>query len=283
MGDAEVSDDRDEGEALLALFTRGTELTRKLLDETARLRQRLADASSASATRDPGEPDDAGERGAEQSALRDWIARIDELSAENRELLEELRAAESRNQLWAARHAEIEERHNDLANLYVASHQLHASFDPSEVIAAISEIVINLIGAEVFALYSCDGASGRLIPVACEGRPLQSFPVLAVGTGLIGSVVADGATYVARQPVGGEVPKDGEPVAVIPLYARGQALGAIALYKLFDQKAGLSELDRQLFGLLESHAATALLSSRMVPESLSLAGASPDWNDRNST
>ncbi len=279
MGDAEVTDDRDEGEALLELFTRGTELTRKLLDETSRLRRRLAEVSNASASRDPCEPD-VGERGAERSALRDWIAKIDELGAENRELLEELRAAESRNQIWAARHAEIEERHNDLANLYVASYQLHASFDPSEVIAAISEIVINLIGAEVFALYSCDAPSGRLIPVACEGRPLQSFPVLAVGKGRLGSVVADGTTYVAPQPVGGEAPKDGEPVAVIPLYARGQALGAIALYKLFDQKAGLSELDRQLFGLLESHASTALLSSRLVPESPSQSGTSPDRTDR---
>ncbi|MEZ4279502.1 MAG: diguanylate phosphodiesterase [Myxococcota bacterium] len=279
MGDAEIADDRAEGEELLELFARGTELTLQLLDETARLRRRLAEVSSA-ADASIGGAGDPGERGAEQSALRDWIAKIDELSAENRELLEELRAAEARNQSWAARHAEIEERHNDLANLYVASYQLHASFDPREVIAAISEIVINLIGAEVFALYACDEASGRLTPVACEGRPLDWFPVLSVGTGLIGSVVADGTTFVASQPAGGEVPKDGEPVAVIPLYARGHALGAIALYKLFDQKAGLSELDRQLFGLLESHAATALLSARWMPESPALAIASPGRSDR---
>lgn len=285
MADAEIAEDRAEGEELLALFARGTELILALLDETARLRRRLVEVSAASDAASGGECE-ADERGAEQSALRDWIAKIDELSAENRELLEELRAAESRNQIWAARHAEIEERHNDLANLYVASYQLHASFDPSEVIAAISEIVINLIGAEVFALYSYDAPSGRLIPVACEGRPLDSFAVIAVGTGLIGSVVADGTTYVAPQATGGEVPKEGEPFAVIPLYARGQALGAIALYKLFDQKAGLSELDRQLFGLLESHAAAALLSSRWVPDSPSRAdaraGTGSGLMDRNS-
>jgi hypothetical protein len=275
MGDADAMEDGADGEELLELFARGSELTRQLLEETSRLRRRLGEVSSASAARE------SGERAGEQAALSDWIARIDELRRENFDLLEELRAAEARNQAWAARNAEIEERHNDLANLYVASYQLHASFDPDEVVAAISEIVINLIGAEVFALYACDPESGRLIPVACEGRPLASFPVIPVGEGVIGSVVADGALYVAPPLAEGEGRGDGEPVAVIPLSARGSALGAIALYKLFDQKAGLSELDRQLFGLLASHAASALLSSRLLPALPSLSGTSPGRVDRN--
>jgi hypothetical protein len=276
MGDADAMEEGADGEELLELFARGSELTRQLLEETARLRRRLGEVSSASAARE------SGERAGEQAALSDWIARIDELRRENFGLLEELRAAEARNQAWAARNAEIEERHNDLANLYVASYQLHASFDPDEVVAAISEIVINLIGAEVFALYSCDPESGRLTPVACEGRPLASFPVIAVGEGVIGSVVADGDLYVAPPLAEGEPEGqgDGEPVAVIPLSARGKALGAIALYKLFDQKAGLSELDRQLFGLLASHAASALLSSRLLPASPSMSGTSPGRVDR---
>ncbi len=274
MGDSDAMDECADGEALLELFARGTELTRQLLDETARLRRRLVEVSGTAPVREHG-----GAPG-EQAALRDWITRIDELSRENRGLLAELQAAETRNQTWAARHAEIEERHNDLANLYVASYQLHASFDPDEVIAAISEIVINLIGAEVFALYSYDAERGRLTPVACEGRPLASFPEVALGEGVIGGVCADGTLYVAPQLEGGESRGDGEPVAVIPLAARGRALGAIALYKLFDQKAGLSELDRQLFGLLASHAASALLSSRVLPASLALPVVEPGRGDR---
>ena len=274
MGELEEKDECAEGEALLELFARGTELTRQLLDETARLRRRLVEVSSASAA--GGDAEHAGE----QAALRDWIARIDELRLENRGLLEELQAAESRNQVWAARHAEIEERHNDLANLYVASYQLHASFDPDEVIAAISEIVINLIGAEVFALYSFDTGSGRLRPVACEGRALGTFPEVALGDGVIGGACASGALYVAPALERGEPPEEGEPVAVVPLSTRGRSLGAIALYKLFDQKAGLSELDRQLFGLLASHAASALLSAHVLPASLSQSGVAERRGDR---
>ena len=262
-------DDHAEGDALLDLLARGTELTRRLVDETARLRRRLAEGASSAS--------DGASRHDEQQALGDWIAKIDTLQRENRSLLEQLRSVEASNQLWAERHAEIEERHNELANLYVASYQLHATFDPEEVIAAISEIVINLIGAEVFALYSCNPGNGCLTPVACEGRPLASFPTLTVGSGIIGETLVNRRVYVAEPGAG---TGEGEPVVVIPLHMRESALGAIALYKLLDQKAEVSELDHQLFGLLASHAATALVCSRWVAAPVSMPGSNPDRIDR---
>lgn len=203
-------------------------------------------------------------------ALLDWLGQgttiARELVDENRRLQERLRSALDSNQRWAERNAEIEERHNELAHLYVASYQLRATFDPQEVVAAISEIVINLIGAEVYALYACNPATGILTPVACEGRPLEAFPTLLIGEGVIGRAVSDATVYVAEADA-----KHGDdaPVVVIPLHVRGSALGVIALYKLLDQKASLSELDRQLFDLLASHAATALVCSRWAPGSAS--------------
>jgi len=250
------------GEALLDLLARGTELTRQLVEETADLRRRLVEEhTDPAAARLVETPE-------EQLALREWLARIEELRSENRSLLERLRSAEDSNLRWAERHAEIEERHNDLANLYVASYQLHATFDPDEVVAAISEIVINLVGAEVFALYACSPDGAQLAPVACEGRPLAAFPVVAVHDGVIGESVASGTVYVApeERPSGG-APDVDEPVVVVPLRCRSGTLGAVAIYKLFDQKAGLSELDHQLFGLLSSHAAAALMCARLHPSS----------------
>jgi hypothetical protein len=38
----------------------------------------------------------------------------------------------------------------------------------------------------------------------------------------------------------------------------GKVTGAIAIYRLLPQKAGVEELDRELFDLLANHAATAL-------------------------
>jgi hypothetical protein len=115
--------------------------------------------------------------------------------------------------------------------------------------------------------------------VACEGRPLASFPTLAVGAGVIGESVANGAVYVAPEDAAADGARDeNEPVVVVPLQCRGGTLGAVAIYKLFDQKPGLSELDHQLFNLLASHAAAALMCSRLHPSSrqASDAGADPE-------
>lgn len=184
-----------------------------------------------------------------------------ELEDENRSLHERLRLAEADGRQWAARNAEIEAHHNELANLYVASFQLHATLEPHEVEAAISEIVINLIGAEVFALYACSSDESALVPVAGEGRPLERFPRASVGEGEIGGAVARGALWIAPEADASVVGSE-RPMVVIPLRVRGSSLGAIAIFKLLDQKPGLSELDRQLFELLSSHAAMALLCAR---------------------
>src|SRR2546428_239054 len=48
--------------------------------------------------------------------------------------------------------AEYEQQVGRLMNLYVATYQLHATLDPSEVQATIAEIAINLLGAEQFVL-----------------------------------------------------------------------------------------------------------------------------------
>jgi hypothetical protein len=60
------------------------------------------------------------------------------------------RKVEAENKEFADRYLEIEEQNNNLANLYVASYQLHSTLDYKEVVRIVQEIVINLIGAEVF-------------------------------------------------------------------------------------------------------------------------------------
>lgn len=255
MAHSDQWDQCDHGEALLDLFARGAELTRRLVDETERLR-RLA--------REP-VLDAGGAAEAPSEAIHEPAAtQLEALRGEYHALLERLRSAEASNARWAARYAETEQCHDDLANLYVASDQLHATRDPDEVVSAISEIVINLIGAETFALYAFDPQSQRLTPFVSEGCALAGLAEIALGEGVIGSAVARGSVWIAEP---GSPDRDASearhPIAVIPLCARGSVLGAIAIDKLLDQKPGLSELDRQLFDLLAQHASMALLFARL--------------------
>ncbi len=108
--------------------------------------------------------------------------KIEELEQEKEEILRRVRQVEEENQDFANRYVEIEEENNMLANLYIASYQLHSTLDFKEVLQVIPEIVINLIGAEEFAIMLLDEKTNRqLQPVACEGLELGTVPSVGLG------------------------------------------------------------------------------------------------------
>jgi len=251
----------ERGEAVLAIFKRGAEFTKELLTENDQLRKQIRDLESRqnAACLD----DD------EWAKLRaELLQRIHSLQEENEEVRERLKAVEEENQQFAGRYLEIEEENNNLANLYVASYQLHSTLDPSEVLKVILEIVINLIGAEVFCVYVLDDKTGVLQPVAAEGDDLSRFPACRLGEGFIGGAVGSGEV-ATRDPHPSEVTDavDAGPVVGIPLHVQEKPVGAIAIHKLLQQKDGFSPLDHELFTLLAGHAATAIFASRLHSQS----------------
>jgi len=218
-----------------------------------------------------------------------------ELLHENERLrgrLAELEAERRAGRDCAGRCAEIEQENDRLASLCVASAQLHSTLDLDEVIRTITEIAINLIGADRFAIYALDERRGELLPLAAEGVPLARLQACRVGEGRIGEVVAGGRARSFEpsrdgvgadgcgEPVAGgrarsfEPSRDGvgadgcgEPLAVIPLRVEDRPLGAIAIFRLLAQKPGLSALDHELFEVLASHAASAIFAARLHAQS----------------
>ena len=251
----------DRGEAVLAIFQRGADFTREILAENERLRGRINDIETRQheAAQSPGD----------WEKLRyELINRIESLEAENRDIMEQLKAVEGENQQFADRYIEIEEENNNLANLYVASYQLHSTLDPSEVLRVIVEIVINLIGAEIFCVYVCQDDSPSLEPVASEGLDLELFPEERIGLGAVGEAVQSG-TVVCHDPSyqDGDDIASSVPIVSIPLKVEDLPIGAIAVHKLLQQKSGFSALDHELFTLLAGHAATAIFASRLYAQS----------------
>ncbi len=261
MSDIEGNDRNERGEAVLAIFQRGAEFTRELLDENVRLRRELGDMETRN--RQAAQSDD------EWSKLREELgSKIEELEGQNQSMVEQLRSVESENLEFAERYVEIEEENNNLANLYVASYQLHSTLDVDEVVKTILEIVINLIGAEVFAVYACDDTSDLLAAVACEGDQVTAFPDLTIGEGFVGKSVAEGEVVLSDSIDTGGMPSEGgAPVVSIPLRVEDQPVGAIVIYKLLQQKDGFNALDDELFSLLAGHAATAIFASRLYSQS----------------
>jgi nitrate/nitrite-specific signal transduction histidine kinase len=245
------------GEEFLHLFRKGAEFTKELLEENERLRRTLVevDHEQRTAARNP----------EEWSKLRlELVNRIHSLEEDYETLRERLSQLEGENQHFAERYLEVEEENNNLANLYVASYQLHSTLDLDEVLKIIIEIVINLIGAEVFSVYLLDDSTEVLKSVACEGANREDFPDCALGQGVMGKAVASTETTCWDEPRSDDYSR---PIVCIPLAVQRCPIGAIAIYSLLQQKDGFSALDHELFTVLGGHAATAVFAAKLYSQS----------------
>ena len=245
------------GEEFLNLFKRGADFTQELLRENERLRTSLTDVQSRQET--------AAQDDGDWNRLREQLhRRIHGLEEDYSNIRERLQAVEEENQQFAERYLEVEEENNNLANLYVASYQLHSTLDLEEVLKIIVEIVINLVGAEVFAVYLLDQNTKNLHVVAAEGQEVSEFPTCPLGSGAIGKSVSAGETAYLDRPRSDDLTK---PIVCIPLEVQKQPIGAIAVFSLLVQKEGFSALDHELFTLLGGHAATSILAGQLYSQS----------------
>lgn len=160
-------------------------------------------------------------------------ARFDEINGENRR--------------FAEQYLRIEEQSANLANLYVASYQLHTSVDRDTVLQTIQEIVINLVGSEQLAIYQLNDDAEYELAASFGLEPAQMLKVIG----------GDNAPAKLGE---GQVFRDGaEPLsACIPLQVENRVVGAILIFRLLDHKPALQPVDYELFDLLAVHASVAL-------------------------
>lgn len=143
--------------------------------------------------------------------------------------------------------ANIEEQSSNLANLYVASHQLHASVERETVLTAIQEIVINLIGSEQVAIYErCGDREFHL--AASFGLDETNVMSLVTGEYAVEKLGEGHIFHEHREPL----------TACVQLKIGERVEGAILIFRLLDHKPKLEPVDYELFELLSVHASTAL-------------------------
>ena len=147
-----------------------------------------------------------------------------------------------------------------LANLYVAGHHLHRARDLQAVLTSVKEILLNLVGAEAFAIYLLGRDGATLTQVADQhgGKPAdRSIPL---GEGIMGVVAKTGISYFDGERQAGDFHN---PVACVPLKADEQLLGVIQIHRLFSQKKNLTPQDHEIFTLLAETAGTAMVSAML--------------------
>ncbi len=256
----ERDDPSARGEELRNMFNRARAFTEELLRENERLRFRVAGLTR--------EVEQAAGKG--PSAASDGVAqlsaRVRALEEERDDLLGRFREVEAMNRDVAARYQEIEAQNNHLANLYVASYQLHATLRFGEVLDTVKEILINLIGAEAFAILWVDERNGDLKREAIQGMGSTVPEKIRTEPGPLQRAAA-GEPYYA-DPLPDPLSVDiCHPIACVPLKIGTRVIGVIAIYRLLQQKERFQPLDFELFTLLAGHAATALFSSKLYERS----------------
>lgn len=253
--DREVS---GRAEEFLQLFKKGAEFTQELLKENERLRFLLLQMEDGMRSR--------GVENVVTDQNRKLAERIASLEKEKQEILERIAQVERENRDFAERYVEVESENNNLANLYIASYQLHSTLDFPEVLQIIIEIIINLIGAEEFAILLLDEKTNELNAVATEGVEREEIPSVKLGSGVIGSVAKTGDNFFVDDVSVYE--RDFQnPMVCIPLKIKEHVIGVIVIYKLLLQKKSFAPVDYELFTLLAGHAATAIFSSKLYSES----------------
>lgn len=165
-----------------------------------------------------------------------------------------------------------EQQLGNLATQYVALNSLHRALKTPDVVAAIQEIVANLIGCEEMAIFETDEARGRLTLLASLGINAAAYQNLRIGEGPIGTVALTGELMLRNDGEAAQAKTKQTPLACIPLRLDGRVAGVLVIFTLLPQKSGLEDVDLDLFEVLAAHAASALLFARLYSETGSESG-----------
>jgi hypothetical protein len=249
--------------------------TRDLLDENQKLRtfaamarqdlakleQQLADREDTLRRRQAVETRLAmveSERRQIEEDLRAARSEMQRYALERANLDRQLQAIEAEGRRYLQQYISVEQQNANLANLYVASFRLHSTLHRSEVVDGIKEIIVNLVGSEELAILELDATRSHLELIGSFGIDEGRYRRVPAGRGIIGECLRSGEIFVAPDAIP-SARSDGESmIACIPLKVGEVVIGAIAIFRLLGQKNGIEELDRELFNLLATHAATAL-------------------------
>lgn len=245
--------DQDGYHSLKGILQDAERAAEQLANEAASLRARVAEleAQLHGASAQSGAPGSDGN--AVAAAGQTWSDdRVQTLEQESAALKTQLRQL-------SEEYEELERQNSNYLSLYVASSQIHATLVFEDVLRIIKEVIINLIGADLFAVYLYSDSSQEFRRAACEGQLDPADEVIPLGDNLLSRVIQ------SREPClkidQSDFPSGSMALALLPLLVGDEPVGVVALFRLLVQKEGFDAFDMELFGLLTAHAATALMSS----------------------
>ncbi len=252
-------------EFLETFFRKGAEFTEQLLRESQRMKSRIQELSDENVV--------LRSQLASDDAVKDLLVKVQALEEEKVRIRDNADNARKEFASYEDRYAEMEQELDQMANLYVASSQLHATMEASQVLSVIEQMLMQFVGA---------GSVGIFLRGLKEGqqpylRPVHAFHCEEIcgtevdwNSGPLGEAAANGVQFIMEpEKAAGE----SSPVACIPMMFGGDAIGVIAIYSLLEQKKKFVNVDYELFRLLADHAASAIIGSGLFARTESVAAA----------
>jgi hypothetical protein len=164
---------------------------------------------------------------------------------------------------WESKFVAREVYHGDLASLFVANARLQSTLRSEELLAAIREIVVNLIGVEEMAVLKNDPVTSTLSLVDAFGNAPGHYLNIALGDHRIRRVVTTGDAYF-NPAVHNTCAESNRVMACVPLKVDDLVWGVIVIFRLLAHKERLVALDHRLMDLLSGQAGVALRCSELA-------------------
>lgn len=235
------------------------EKLRELISSLKTEKERRAEGRAAAAEPPPAAPPPEPSVDLEKKRLATELAlareAVEHATAERTRLRERLAEIEAENQRMCDEYVAVEARSSEMAQLYVALERIHGGLTREDVLTAVQEIVINVIGTEELAVLELKG--DRLQLVQSFGVDPSPLRTVRLGEGALGRAAASGDLYVAGRS-GSPDAGDGDLTAAIPLKVGDRVHGVVAIFRLLGHKPCLGEGDQVVFDLLANHVGLAL-------------------------
>lgn len=256
MGNTGFIDTTNKAEEVAQHYHKGMHFVEELLRENERLRYKLIHLNQEMADI----PDNNG------SSVLDMEDELSRLRALREMIQGQFDDMKKENHEFRQRYDELEKQNENFMNLFVSSCQIHSSLDEEYIMLTMQEIVLHMVGAEVFSIWMVDQDSGSLEILASTDESEQfdgRFPEL--DDEMLRNLAAGKVSYFSYE--GKEAKQTADPLACIPLLMEGRTIGAIVIYKLLVQKSCFTSLDHELLDLLATQAVSALVGARCYARS----------------
>ena len=247
---------RQREDVLRSFVKKGVELTEQLIAENTQLQKRIERLETENGS--------LRAHVASDDAIRELLKTIERLEAERHALVSRSDELEQQTRHHEGRYREIEQELNDLASLYVASHQLSATLKPKRVVRHMCELLEQLVGCQSAAIYAIEKDGQHASLLASVGMK-NAAGKLSLAGGMVGDACLTGVARIRDLPA---EDRGEEPIAVIPLRVGEQAIAVITVLEMLPHKDSWAAVDYELFNLLSQHGPSALVAATLYePES----------------